>query len=63
MTDEERAFEAYSKIAEQIKKEDEIANQRLTWGASLNGALLVLLGIGGGLFREARPPAASVYVN
>jgi hypothetical protein len=52
MTEEERAFEAYSKIAEQIMKEDEIVNQRLTWGASLNGALLVLLGIGGGLSKK-----------
>jgi len=48
----ERAIQAYSKIAEQIKKEDELVNQRLTWGASINGALLALLGVGGGLFKD-----------
>jgi hypothetical protein len=52
MTDDaerERAIEAYSKIAEQIEKEDELVNQRLTWGASINGALLALLGL---LFKD-----------
>jgi tRNA isopentenyl-2-thiomethyl-A-37 hydroxylase MiaE len=43
MTEDERAFQAYSKIAEQITKEDGLVNQRLTWGASINGALLTLL--------------------
>jgi len=54
MTADERehAIQAYSKIAEQIKKEDELINQRLTWGASINGALLALLGVGGGLFKD-----------
>ena len=53
MTDDERAIQAYSKIAEQITKEDELVNQRLTWGASINGALLALLGVGGGLFKDS----------
>jgi len=38
MTEDERAFQAYSKIAEQITKEDGLVNQWLTWGASINGA-------------------------
>jgi hypothetical protein len=50
MTDErEHAFQAYSKIAEQIEKEDGLVNQRLTWGASINGALFALLGV---LFKD-----------
>jgi protein-S-isoprenylcysteine O-methyltransferase Ste14 len=49
----ERAFQVYSKIAEQIKKEDDLVNQRLTWGATINGALLALLGVGGGLFKDS----------
>jgi hypothetical protein len=53
MTDDERAIQAYSKIAEQITKEDGLINQRLTWGASINGALLTLLGVGGGLFKDS----------
>ena len=50
MTDHERAIQAYSKIAEQITKEDGLVNQRLTWGASINGALLTLLGV---LFKDS----------
>jgi hypothetical protein len=53
VTDDERAIQAYSKIAEQITKEDGLVNQRLTWGASINGALLTLLGAGGGLFKDS----------
>jgi hypothetical protein len=45
----ERAIQAYSIIAEQIEKEDGLVNQRLTWGASINGALLALLGV---LFKD-----------
>jgi hypothetical protein len=47
MTDEDdRAFEAYSKIAEQISKEDGLIHDRMTWGISINGGLLALLGVG-----------------
>jgi hypothetical protein len=51
MTDDERnhAIEAYSKIAEQVEKEDGLVNQRLTWGASINGALFALLAV---LFKD-----------
>jgi hypothetical protein len=64
MTDDERelAIEAYSKIAEQITKEDGLINQRLTWGATINGALLALLGVGGGLFKDFLQHA-STYVT
>jgi hypothetical protein len=63
MTDErDYAIQAYSKIAEQIEKEDGLVNQRLTWGASINGALLTLLGVGGGLFKDfLKDP--SIYVT
>jgi len=65
MTEDERAFQAYSKIAEQITKEDGLVNQRLTWGASINGALLTLLGVGGGLFKDAlrdAPIGVTIFV-
>lgn len=60
MTDDERnrAIEAYSKIAEQIEKEDGLVNQRLTWGASINGALFALLAV---LFKDF-PFHASILV-
>src|SRR6516162_4652423 len=65
MTEDERAFQAYSKIAEQITKEDGLVNQRLTWGASINGALLTLLGVAGGLFKDAlrdAPIGVTIFV-
>src|SRR5215467_9242306 len=65
MTEDERAFQAYSKIAEQITKEDGLVNQRLTWGASINGALLTLPGVGGGLFKDAvrdAPIGVTIFV-
>jgi hypothetical protein len=55
MTDDDHAIEVYSKIAEQIIKEDALVNQRMTWGMSINGALLALLGVGAGLFKDVLP--------
>ena len=62
MTDDERAIQAYSKIAEQITKEDGLVNQRLTWGASINGALLTLLGVGGGLLKDSLRASIGVTI-
>jgi hypothetical protein len=45
MTEDELAFRAYSTIAEQINKEDARINERVTWGISINGGLLALLGV------------------
>jgi len=45
MTEDEIAFQAYSTIAEQINKEDARINERVTWGISINGGLLALLGV------------------
>ncbi len=52
MPDDEFALQAYSKIAEQISKEDALINQRMTWGISINAGLLVLLGFGYGLLKD-----------
>jgi protein-S-isoprenylcysteine O-methyltransferase Ste14 len=65
MTEDERAFQAYSKIAEQIIKEDTLVHVRMTWGLSINGALLALLGVGGGLLKDSflrAPPSVIVFV-
>jgi hypothetical protein len=45
MTEDELALQAYSMIAEQIIKEDARINERITWGISINGGLLALLGV------------------
>jgi hypothetical protein len=62
----EIVIQAYSKIAEQVTKEDGLVNQRLTWGASINAALLALLGVVftllGAVFKESLPNA-SIYVT
>ena len=58
MTDDDRAIQVYSKIAEQIIKEDVRVNERMTWGMSINGALLALLGVGSGLFKDILPHAS-----
>ncbi len=52
MTEDELAFQAYSKIAEQIIKEDARINERMTWGISINGGLLALLGVGYTLLKD-----------
>jgi hypothetical protein len=56
--DEERAFAAYSKIAEQISKEDTRVHERMTWGISINGGLLALLGVGYPLLKDIFSHAA-----
>src|SRR6516225_7501387 len=52
MTDDDRAIQAYSAISEQITKEDARINERMTWGLSINGALLALFGVVTGLWRD-----------
>jgi hypothetical protein len=62
----EIVIQAYSKIAEQLTKEDGLVNQRLTWGASINGALLALLGVVftllGAVFKESLPNASKYVI-
>lgn len=43
--DDEKAFSAYRLIAEQIIKEDNLIHQRVTWGFTINGALLTLIAL------------------
>lgn len=63
MTDDERAFEAYSKISEQIEREDARLNERMTWGLSINGALLAFFGVLGGMYKDVLPhPSTSVAI-
>jgi hypothetical protein len=62
MTEDEHAFQAYSKISEQIAKEDARINERMTWGLSINGALLALFGVVGGLLKDFLPRASTSVV-
>jgi hypothetical protein len=45
--------EARKQIAEQITTQEGLINQQLKWGASINGGLLTLLVVGGGLFKDS----------
>ena len=58
MTEDEHAIAAYGKIAEQIIKEDARVHERMTWGVSVNGALLALLGAGAALAKDVLPHAS-----
>jgi hypothetical protein len=62
MTDDQRAIQAYSKISEQITKEDARIHERMTWGLSINGALLALFGVVGGLLKDFLPRASTSVV-
>ena len=43
--DDEKAFAAYRLIADQIIKEDNLIHHRITWGFTINGALLTLVAL------------------
>jgi hypothetical protein len=46
MDETEKTLSAYTKISDQIAREDNIVNQRITWGLSFNAALVGLATIG-----------------
>jgi hypothetical protein len=45
MGNDDRALAAYKIICDQIIKEDNLINQRVTWGVAINGALLTLIAL------------------
>ena len=64
MTDDQRAIQAYSKISEQITKEDARINERMTWGLFNKWrASCALRRVVGGLLKDFLPHASTSVVG
>jgi hypothetical protein len=63
MEDEvQETYQAYSKIVEQIIKEDTLVNHRMTWGVSVNGGLITLVIATFGLLKDEIKTGDRLYI-
>jgi len=61
METDEKILEIYSKFSEQMSKEDARIHERVTWGLTINGALITFIGVGFAVLKE-RLNASIVFI-